>query len=102
MIASPVARAVAVKVALVCPCATMTDGGTCRTAGLLDSRAISLLAICAALIRTVKVLIAPTVIENVAGSIAVSASGGGTTFTSAEALEPLRLAVTPAWPYAID
>ena len=43
-----------------------------------------------------KVLVAPTFMVNVAGSSAPTATGGGTTFTTAEALAPFRLPVMPA------
>src|SRR5437879_5896898 len=55
---------------------------------------------CAALILTVKLLVAPTFIANVAGSSAVTATGGATTLTTAEAVVPFKLAVMPAWPSA--
>src|SRR5438309_6843631 len=55
---------------------------------------------CAALILTVKLPVAPTFIVNVAGSSAVTATGGATTLTTAEAVVPFKLAVMPAWPSA--
>jgi hypothetical protein len=49
---------------------------------------------------TVNWLVAPTFIVKVAGTIETTCTGGGLTFTTAEALEPFRLAVIPACPYA--
>jgi hypothetical protein len=55
---------------------------------------------CAALIVTVKLLVAPTFIERVAGCSAVMATAGATTLMIAEAEVPFRAAVTPACPNA--
>src|SRR5712691_8777835 len=100
MTALPTARPVAVKTALVCPCATVTEAGICSTEGLSTESAIWVLVVCAALILTVKLLVAPTFMEKVAGSSAVTATGGATTLTTAEAVVPFKLAVMPAWPSA--
>src|SRR5215470_13846651 len=54
----------------------------------------------AALIETVNALVAPTFMVSVAGTIELTATGCGTTFTTAEAEEPLSEAVIPAWPKA--
>lgn len=50
------------------------------------------------MIRTVKLPVAPTFIVNVAGSSAVTSTGGAATLTIAEAVVPFRLAVIPPWP----
>src|SRR6266705_583156 len=100
MIALPTARPVAVKTAFVCPCATVTEAGICSTDGVSTASAIGVLVDCAALILTVKLLVAPTFIVNEAGSSAVTATGGATTLTIAEAVVPFKLAVMPAWPSA--
>src|SRR6266705_5918736 len=100
MTALPTARPVAVKTALVCPCATVTEVGICSTEGLSTASAIWMLVVCAALILTVKLLVAPTFMVKLAGSSAVTATGGATTLTTAEAVVPFKLAVMPAWPSA--
>src|SRR2546425_1129231 len=100
MIALPTARPVAVKTALVCPCATVTEVGICSTDGVSTASAIGVLVDCAALILTVKLLVAPTFMVKLAGSNAVTATGGATTLTIAEAVLPFKLAVMPAWPSA--
>src|SRR5712691_536091 len=100
MTALPTARPVAVNTALVAPCATVTDAGICSTDGLSTESAIGVLVDCAALILTVKLLVAPTFIVKLTGSSAVTATGGATTLTIAEAVVPFRLAVMPAWPSA--
>ena len=98
MTALPAATPVTVKTALVCPCATITLGGACSTpAGSTDS-ATSVFVSCAALMLTVNWLVAPTVMVKAAGCRSVSASGGGTTLKTADALLAFRLAVMPAWP----
>jgi len=100
MTALPAARPVAVNTALVVPCATVTEAGTWRTNGLSTASAICVPVGCVALIVTVKLLVAPTLIVKVVGSSAVTATGGATTFTAAEAVAPLSDAVMPAWPKA--
>src|SRR5258706_10567488 len=100
MTALPTARPVAVNTALVCPCATVTEAGICSTDGLSTESVIGVLVVCAALIRTVKLLVAPTFMVKLAGSSAVTATGGATTLTTAEAVVPFKLAVMPAWPSA--
>ena len=102
MTALPTARPVAVNTALVCPCATVTETGICSTDGLSTESAIWVLVVCAALILTVKLLVAPTFMVNVAGSSAVTATGGATTLTidrcqPASEKEVLALAAQ-AWP----
>jgi len=52
--------------------------------------------VCAALTLTVKLLVAPTFIVKLAGSNAVTATGGATTLTIAEAVLPFKLAMMPA------
>src|SRR5687768_5637045 len=98
IVLSPVASAVAVNTAIVAPCAIVTVAGTCSTAGLLALSAISVFDVCAALIVTVNELVTPAAIVKVAGVSAVTATGGGVTLIAADAVEPLRLAVTPACP----
>src|SRR5258708_15151360 len=49
---------------------------------------------------TVNWLVAPTFMLSVAGTRETTATGCGTTFTAAEAVEPLSEAVIPAWPKA--
>src|SRR5258706_11007968 len=100
MTALPTARPVAVNTALVCPCATVTEAGICSTEGLSTESVIGVLVVCAALILTVKLLVAPTFMVKLAGSSAVTATGGATTLTTAEAVVPFKLAVMPAWPSA--
>src|SRR6266849_5448853 len=100
MIALPTASPVAVKTALVCPCATVTEAGICSTEGLSTESAIGVFVVCAALILTVKLLVAPTFMVKLAGSSAVTATGGAATLTIAEAVLPFKLAVIPAWPSA--
>src|SRR5260221_14341626 len=100
MTALPTARPVAVNTALVCPCATVTEAGICSTDGLSTESVIGVLVVCAALILTVKLLVAPTFMVKLAGSSAVTATGGATTLTTAEAVVPFKLAVMPAWPSA--
>src|SRR6266853_1980679 len=86
MTALPTARPVAVNTALVCPCATITEAGICSTDGLSTESAICVLVVCVALIVTVKLLVAPTFMVKLAGSSAVTATGGATTLTTAEAV----------------
>jgi hypothetical protein len=74
----------------------MTDAGTTSTAALLEASVISVFVSCAALMRTMKLLVAPTVMVSVAGSMAVICGGGGTTLTSEDALAPFKLAAIPA------
>src|SRR5258706_5390845 len=100
MTALPTARPVAVNTALVCPCATVTEAGICSTEGLSTESVIGVWVVRAGLILTVKLLVAPTFMVKLAGSSAVTATGGATTLTTAEAVVPFKLAVMPAWPSA--
>src|SRR5215831_9129418 len=100
MMALPVASPVAVNTALVVPWAMVTDGGIWRACALSTDSAIGVSVSWAALMLTVKLPVAPTLMAKVAGASAVTATGGAATLTIAEAVVPFRLAVIPPCPRA--